>query len=164
MKVNGKTYGIPIVGTDLIKHGKAPRRCSSDPNRMAWFECRRCGEFKAIRVQSVERGATVSCGCKGRRQPIACDHQQADNLLAVRTPKLTSDHAVRPHQRKRSFINVLSEKCKPAKTVIHSVSSALRAIHRVMAGAGKAVFVMLQWPAYYCAAHYLNDSRLFPGA
>jgi hypothetical protein len=121
---------------------------------MGWFECRRCGEFKAIRVQSVERGVTVSCGCKGRRQPIAHDQQQSDNLPA----------AGRPHQGTGSLINALTEKYKPVKTVIDSVSAALRGIHRVMAGAGKAVFVMLQWPAHYYASHYLSDNRLFPGS
>jgi hypothetical protein len=164
MKLNGKTYGVPIVGTELIKHGNAPRRCPSDPNRMGWFECRRCGEFKAIRVQSVMQGATKSCGCKGRRQAIAHDQQRADNLLAAPTPELTSDLAGRPHHWKQSPIYALAEKCKPAKSVIDFVGAAQGAILRVMARAGKVVFNALQWPAYYYVSHYLSDSRLFPGA
>jgi hypothetical protein len=131
---------------------------------MGWFECVRCGEFKAIRVQSVKQGATVSCGCKGRRQTIADDQQRADNLPAAATPKLTSDLAGRPHHWKQSPIYALAEKYKPAKSVIDFVGVAQCAILRVMVRAGKAVFNALQWPAYYCVAHSLSNSRLLPGA
>jgi hypothetical protein len=58
----------------------------------------------------------------------------------------------------------LVEKCKPVRSVIEFVGAAQRAILRVMAGAGKVVFNALQWPAYWYVAHFLCDSRHFPGA
>lgn len=75
MNCNGKQYGNPVEGTHLLRHGDAPRRSPSDRNRMAWFECQLCGEFKAIRVATVKPGCVVSCRCLGRK--LFIDHYEA---------------------------------------------------------------------------------------
>jgi hypothetical protein len=67
---NYSHYCQHVAGTSLRRHGDAPRRSSRDRNRMTWFECELCGEFKMIRVSAVKPGCVVSCGCKGRKQFI----------------------------------------------------------------------------------------------
>jgi hypothetical protein len=154
MEINGNTYGVPVEGTELLRHGNAPRRCPADSNRMAWFECTRCGEFKAIRVQSVKPGTTVSCGCKGRRQFIEHYQQRAENL-PVATRNQIFDLAHHRNKRKRMKVFELVRKFNLPKYVIDFVIAAKCATLRVLACAGKAAIEALEAPALFWVESYM---------
>ncbi|MGA2169498.1 MAG: hypothetical protein ABSG62_14910 [Terracidiphilus sp.] len=80
MMIGNAIFGTAVPGTFLLRHGKAPHFTSTDHAAAAWYECTRCGEFKAIRVGDVKPGRTVSCGCKGREGFIAHCKQRVSNL------------------------------------------------------------------------------------
>jgi hypothetical protein len=138
LELNGKTYGIPVEGTELLRHGNAPRRSTSDRNQMAWYECTRCGEFKSIRAQSVRPGTTVTCGCKGRRQFIEHFEQRAANL-PIATQKRIFELARHRSPRKRLSPWELANKFKLTKYVIDFVIAARCAALRAIAEVGNIV-------------------------
>jgi len=159
MKLNGTMYGTPITGTTLIQHGYAPRRRPADPNRMVWYECACCGVFKAIRLQSVTGGATVSCGRKCCRQSITNDIQLMDNLSTA-TLRLTPELDNRTRQERRSIIYHLVDKLKLPRCVINFLIATKCATLRALGGAGKAAVDALQCLACFSVCHYLSEGRL----
>ncbi len=140
MEMNGISYGVPVPGTDLIRHGNAPRKSSTDRNQMAWYECTRCrkynegSNFKMIRVQSVRPGHTVSCGCKGSKQFSDYMQQRAANI-PVDTQRLVFKLATRA--RKRLSRSRLAEKFKMSKYLIDFIIAARCAVLRTVVQVGK---------------------------
>ena len=141
MILNGKTYGTPVAGTNLVRHGDAPRRCASDRNRQAWFECD-CGEFKAIRVQDVKPGVTISCGCVGRKRFITHYEQRAANLPA-HTQQRIFDLSRHPSRKKRLTVFELVKKFKLAKYTVDFIIAARCRVLKSMALTGHAVVKIL---------------------
>ena len=142
MILNGKLYGTPVAGTNLVRHGDAPRRCAADRNRQGWFECTMCGEFKTIRVQDVKPGTTVSCGCVGRKQFITHYEQRAANLPTHTQEKIFS-LAHHPSSKKRVTAFELAKRFKLAKYVIDFIIAARCRVLKSMALAGHAVVNVL---------------------
>ena len=135
--MNGINYGTPVPGSSLLRHGKAPRQSPADRNQMAWFECARCGTFKAIRVQSVRLGITVSCGCKGRRQFIEHHEQRAANI-APAAQEAIFKLARHPNRKKRLDVYSLAKKFKMSRYIIDFVIAAKCQALRALEGAGDA--------------------------
>lgn len=138
MELNGKIYGIPVEGTELLRHGNAPRRSKADRNQMAWYECTRCGEFKSIRAQSVRPGTTVTCGCKSRKQFIEHFEQRAANLPTA-TQRRIFELARHRSPRKRLNAWELANKFKLTKYIIDFVIAARCAALRAIAKVGNVV-------------------------
>jgi len=88
-----------IEGTHLTRHHELvaglnrPHAWSpiKDRNRMAWYECERCGEFVALRIGNVREHATVSCGCKGSKMFIGYYETRAANLPAATRQAMFND-------------------------------------------------------------------------
>ena len=138
MELDGKTYGTPVTGTMLLRHGDGPRRSATDRNRMAWYECVNCGAFKMIRVQSVKPGTTISCGCVGRKQFIDHFEQRVANLPAS-TQREIFKLAHHPNRKKRLKWWHLTKRFKLPKYVIDFVIAAKCKALRALQGAHDSV-------------------------
>ena len=135
--MNGKTYGTVVAGTSLLRHGKAPRQTPADRNQMAWFECARCGTFKAIRVQSVRLGITVSCGCKGRKQFISHFEQRAANIAPAVQASIFK-LAQHPNKKRRLDVYSLAKKFKLSKYTVDFIIAARCKALRALEALGDA--------------------------
>jgi hypothetical protein len=142
--MNGITYGTPIAGSFLLRHGNAPRQNPADRNQMAWFECSRCGTFKAIRVQAVRLGITVSCGCKGRKEFIAHFEKRAANI-APAVQEAIFKLARHPNKKRRLGVYALAKKFKLSRYVIDFIIAAKCAVLRALEGAGDAALRGINW-------------------
>ena len=138
MELNGKIYGIPVEGTELLRHGNAPRRSKADRNQMAWYECTRCGQFKSIRAQSVRPGTTVTCGCKAASSSLNISNsEQPTCLLLPRGGYLNSHVTALPGSVSTAW--ELANKFKLTKYVIDFVIAARCAALRAIAEVGSIV-------------------------
>ena len=137
MLINDKTYGVLVPGTELLRHGRAPRRSAIDRAPQAWFECDLCGDFKMIRIADVKPHKTVSCGCKRHQQSINYYEQRADNLPASVKAQIF-ELANHPDKKKRLCNYCLAKKLKLSGYVVNFALAARKRWLTAVARAGQA--------------------------
>jgi hypothetical protein len=158
MQIGDKQYGVPVAGTFLLKHGRAPRNRAGDRNARSWYQCTRCAErkFKIIRDSRVRSGETISCGCVGRER-----FKTRFSILAeaVPEPKRRLIFKLARRRRRPLTAKTIAKRFGLEKYTVDFIIAARCAALRALAATRDALRKGLSWLEQCWITKYDRDAR-----